>query len=310
MLITGASGFVAKHFVEYLVKNNLKYDILGIDIAENCSIKADNFKYKQLNLLNKNELLETLSEFQPKYILHLASISSVKQSWDKPVESFVNNTNLFLNLIESVRELKLDTKVLSVGSSEEYGFYESEKMPLKEEYPLQPNSPYSIARVSQEWLSKLYSQSLGINIIMTRSFNHIGVGQRENFVVASFVKQLVDIKKSGQNGILKVGNIEVIRDFLDVRDVVDAYYKLLLSGKSGEVYNVCSGIGISLNDVILKISEILEITPNIQTDKEKIRIVDNPVVIGDNSKLKKEINWQQSHSLEDSLKTMINELME
>ena len=225
ILITGAAGFVAGYFTEYLEENNLEYDILGLDILEEHRCSYTQYKYKKINLRDKDLIKEVIENFTPDYILHLASVSSVSQSWKYPVESFVNNTNIFLNIIESIRELNLPTRVLSVGSSEEYGNYPADKMPLKEDYELKPCNPYSAARVSQEMLSKLYADNYGLNIIMTRSFNHIGPSQSDKFVIPSFVKQLLNAKNTG-NMRIDVGNIEIVRDFLDVRDVVDAYYKI------------------------------------------------------------------------------------
>lgn len=305
LMITGAAGFVAGYFTEYLKENNLEYNILGLDILDEfyCSYKY--FKYKKINLCDKELIKEVIENFKPDYILHLASISSVSQSWQQPVESFVNNTNIFLNIIESLRELKSSARILSVGSSEEYGNYPPDKMPLKEEYELKPCNPYAVARVSQEMLSKLFADSFGVNIIMTRSFNHIGPKQRDVFVIPSFVKQLVEIKKNPSKNSMDVGNIEIIRDFLDVRDVVDAYYKLLTEGRVGKVYNVCSGKGVKLKEIIEIVSDELGIKPQINIDKSKIRPTDNMVIIGDNSKLKNELGWSQKYELKTTLKELI-----
>lgn len=308
LLITGSAGFVANHFIEYLKQNNLAYNILGTDILDNFSADYDRFEYRKINLRDKELIKEVIETFKPDYILHLASISSVSQSWNQPVESFVNNTNIFLNIIESIRELKLTTRILSIGSSEEYGNYPSDKMPLQEDYKLLPCNPYAVARVSQEMLSKLYADYYNVNIIMTRSFNHIGPKQREEFVVPSFVKQLLEIKQCGNTKPLIVGNIEIVRDFLDVRDVVDVYYKILTQGKVGEVYNVCSGNGVKLKEIIEIVSKKLDISPQIEVDSSRVRPTDNMIIIGDNSKLKTAFNWEPSYNLESSLDDIINYL--
>lgn len=304
ILITGAAGFVASYFIEYLKQKDLKYNILGLDIIDKFSIDYENFQYKKINLRDKDLIKEVIENYNPDYIIHLAAISSVSKSWQYPVESFVNNTNIFLNIIESIRELGLTTRILSIGSSEEYGNYPSDKMPLKEDYELKPCNPYSIARVSQEMLSRLYADAYHLNIIMTRSFNHIGPRQKDTFVIPSFIKQLIKIKHSELEE-MQVGNIEIVRDFLDVRDVVDAYYKILTEGKIGETYNVCSGIGKSLKDIIREASQYLGITPKIIINKDLIRPTDNMIIIGDNAKLKNELQWNPNHTLENTLKDMI-----
>jgi len=307
ILMTGAAGFVASHFIEYLKRNNLEYEILGIDLADDMDLDYGHAKYKKINLADRALIQELLDNFRPDYILHLASVSSVSKSWQAPVESFVNNTNIFLNIAESIRELKLKTRILSIGSSEEYGNYPAEKMPLKETYELKPCSPYAVARVSQEMLSKLYADDYGVDIVMTRSFNHIGPRQRDVFVIPSFIKQLVDIKQGRADNKIYVGNIEIVRDFLDVRDVVDAYYKLLINGKKGEVYNVCSGRGVKLKEIIETASKILNISPEIVVDKSRIRPADNMVIIGDNSKLEQELGWCPEQDIEKTLVDMINQ---
>lgn len=310
LLITGAGGFVAGHFMKYVSEQNLEYNILGLDIQDRLSYDYETFKYKKINLRDKELIKEVLENFKPDYILHLASISSVSQSWIQPVESFVNNTNIFLNIIESIRELKLPTRILSIGSSEEYGNYPQEMMPLKEEYELKPCNPYSVARVSQEMLSKLYAECYNVNIIMTRSFNHIGPNQRDVFVIPSFIKQLVSIKNSKESNVLNVGNIEITRDFLDVRDVVDVYHTLLTEGEVGKVYNVCSGKGVKLKEIIEIISNELKIKPKINVDENRIRPTDNLVIIGDNTLLKNQFNWTPKYTLNKTLQDMINLYLE
>ena len=212
--------------------------------------------------------------------------------------------------MEAVRAECPSARLLSIGSSEEYGNYPPEAMPLREEYELRPCNPYAVARVAQEMLSKLYAESYGLNIMMTRSFNHIGPRQKDIFVVPSFVKQLVEIRKNGGKGIIRVGNIDIIRDFLDVRDVVDAYYRILTQGTPGEVYNVCSGQGIRLGDIISITANILSIEPNIKVDPILIRPADNAVIIGACSRLQNDLAWKQAFSLEQTMHDIINYFVE
>lgn len=304
-LITGACGFVAQYFIEYLKLNHSNAHILGLDVLDKCNFISDNFTYKKLDLLDKERLKDVLENYRPDYIVHLASISSVSKSWQIPVESFNNNTNIFLNLVESVRQLGLGPRILSIGSSEEYGSYSEDMMPLNENYELRPNSPYAVARVSQEMLSKLYADSYGLDIVMTRSFNHIGPRQKDNFVVASFIKQLVNISENTANKVIKVGNVDLIRDFLDIRDVISGYVLILEKGKTGTIYNICSGNGILLKDIINMASDILNINVEIKIDEFKIRPTENKIIIGDNSKIKQDLGWEPKISFEQSLKDMI-----
>jgi GDP-4-dehydro-6-deoxy-D-mannose reductase len=252
-------------------------------------------------------LIKLIYNYQPDYILHLASYSSVAYSWVNPVESFANNTNIFLNLVEQVRVLGLKCRILSVGSSEEYGRVNPGLLPLHEDLFANPLSPYAVARVSQEMLSKVYCNSLGSDIIITRSFNHIGPHQSEVFVISSFAKKLVAIKHSNlHNKQITVGNINIVRDFVDVRDVVKAYDLLLHSGRKGEVYNVCSGVGISIKQVLEQMMAILNLKVEPVVDENLVRPADNEIIIGSYNKINKETGWEPKIKFNDSLADVIN----
>lgn len=311
-LITGFSGFVGHHFLEYLgsIHKSGSTEVLGIDIHQPdfpINYEGLNCQFANVNLLDFEKIKKVINNFKPDYILHLASFSSVAYSWGNPVLSFRNNMDIFLNLVEAIKGYDNNCRLLSVGSSEEYGNVSKEDLPLREENILNPNSPYAVARVSQELLSKVYVTGYGFNIVMTRSFNHIGPYQDIRFVIASFAKQLQSIKHSGlTKGVLYTGNVEIIRDFVDVRDVVRAYYKLLLEGENGATYNICGGIGVSLRSIIETMASILEIEVDIEIKDEFLRPNDNPIIIGSNEKIKHDLNWKMNYSLEESLRDILN----
>lgn len=304
-LITGIGGFVGRYFWEYLLEHEPEAQVLGLDMMQVAPWTHPSFWYSQLNLMDAPALRGIIATYQPDYIVHLASISSVGQSWKAPSACFTNNTTIFLNLVEAVRAECPSARLLSIGSSEEYGNYPPEAMPLREEYELHPCNPYAVARVAQEMLSKLYAESYGLNIMMTRSFNHIGPRQKDVFVVPSFVKQLVEIKKNGGKGTMRVGNIDIVRDFLDVRDVVDAYYRILTQGAPGEVYNVCSGHGVRLGAILDIAAKILGIKPAVEIDTSLVRPMDNAIIIGDNSKCKNLLGWNSKIDINSTIESMI-----
>jgi len=310
-LITGFSGFVGHHFVEYLENNEKNCFVKGLDIHDP-DFRFDHYKNVQINfekidLLSKDQVEYIIHEFQPNYILHLASFSSVAFSWKEPVQSFQNNTNIFLNLIDAVRKLNIDTRILSIGSSEEYGNVTDEDLPLTEDHRLNPVSPYAVARISQEYLSKVYADGYGMDIVLTRSFNHIGPMQSSVFVVSSLAKQLVELKKSGKDrGSMVTGDVSIVRDFTDVRDVVRAYYLLLQQGRKGHVYNVCSGKGLPLKDIIDIMAKQLNMEVDIHIDPRLIRPADNRIIIGSNEKIRRELGWGNTIPLEQSLRDVID----
>lgn len=314
ILITGFSGFVSRHFLHFLYENNIVCDVLGTDVRMptfNYTSFEDkiNIKFKCVDLLNEEEIRKTFLQFVPDYILHLASFSSVAFSWKYPTESFANNTNIFCNLVTVAKEFNKDCRILSVGSSEEYGNVTEEDLPLKETHILKPVSPYAVARVAQEMLSQVFADSYKLNIILTRSFNHIGPWQDERFVIPSFINKIIRIKKSNRSeGIIETGNIEIVRDFLDVRDVVRAYYLLLTRGNSGEVYNVCSGEGILLKDAIQIIADLLAVKVTTRINPEFVRPGDNKVIIGTYEKIGKELGWEPEIKFEKTLSDMIKNM--
>lgn len=314
ILITGISGFVGHHFLQYLYDNfSESSEVYGIDLREP-TYDYHSYSDKMIihfcivDLLDINQMQDLFTVIRPNYVLHLASFSSVAYSWKYPSDSFSNNTNIFLNLITVVKKYVPECRILSVGSSEEYGNVSQNFIPIKEDCSLNPTSPYAVARISQEMLSKLFSDSYGMQIIMTRSFNHIGPWQDDRFVVPSFINRIRNIKNQGKNsGTIETGNTTIIRDFVDVRDVVRAYYLLLKKGRSGEIYNICSGKGYSLEEIIKMISDIFEINISSIINPEFIRPNDNQIIIGDNSKITSEIGWTPLISIDRTLNDICNE---
>ncbi|MBN1242905.1 MAG: GDP-mannose 4,6-dehydratase [Spirochaetales bacterium] len=306
-LITGVSGFVARHFIDYASSADPEASFLGLDL------KPPRYRYdhafSEVKLLDIAALEREVGAFKPDYIVHLASFSSVARSWERPRESFANNTSIFLNLVEAIRDRGLPTRVLSVGSSEEYGVVDPDHLPLREDHRLNPISPYAVARVAQEQLSRIYARSYGLDIVITRSFNHVGVGQEPVFAIPSLVKQFVEWKMPGTLE-LQVGDTAIVRDFLDVRDVARAYYLLLKEGESGEVYNVCGGAGHSIADVIRMIGGIAGKDYREVVDPTRVRPNDNRAIIGSFDKIKARTAWQPEIGLEESLLAIYRSLEE
>ncbi|MFH1254460.1 MAG: GDP-mannose 4,6-dehydratase [bacterium] len=303
-LILGSNGFVAQHYINYL-KNKKNIEIVGLDVNDQKNKNnLKNFTFIRSSLVDRKNLKKVIIKTNPDYIIHLAAHSSVAFSWEYPYESFTNNTYCFLNLLEELRILQSKAKVLLVGSSEEYGQVKLKDIPLKETTPLNPLNPYAISRAAQEQLAKIYAKAYGVNVICTRSFNHIGPNQPNHFVVSSFIKQAVEIKL-GLRKNLTCGNIDIIRDFIDVRDVITAYDLLIEFGEPGNVYNICSGKGYALKEIIDLIKKIIAIDFDVIIDNYLIRPIDNPIIIGSNKKLIKTTGFKLNYSMQESIKDMI-----
>ncbi|MDR1923304.1 MAG: GDP-mannose 4,6-dehydratase [Planctomycetaceae bacterium] len=304
-LVTGVGGFVGQHFLRYLDVLGGGFEVIGVDRSFlGYEPLSYSFRFESVDLLDSGGVDDLVSGFCPDYLVHLAAVSGVGESWVDPRRTVMNNLGVLLNVLESVRVyLGESCRVLVVGSSE---IYAESSEPLSESSPIAPKNPYSIARAAQENLINLYADNFGLDIVGTRSFTHIGPYQSDKFVVASFVRQLVDEKQDGKKiAVLKTGNINIERDFTDVRDVVRGYYLLLKCGVRNEIYNICSGNAISLKSVIDEIGSILQIPVSIEIDLKRLRPNDQQTVIGNNNKIKTTTGWQPEINLKKTLQDMI-----
>jgi GDP-4-dehydro-6-deoxy-D-mannose reductase len=310
ILLTGGSGFVAQHFINFLEKNKIYCDVIALynshKPVEN-KFRFVRLNYLQCNMKDFDSVLEVVRLYNPNYIVHLAAQSSVAESWKHPLETFNSNISFFINLCESLKVLNLDTRILSVGSAEVYG--SENGTPITENETCNPQNPYGIARLTQEKLMHLYVKNYNLKIIGTRSFNHIGPMQMDKFVISSFANQIHSQAKLGKKIIdLIVGNIHVVRDFMDVRDVAVAYFLLMTKGNVGEIYNVSSGKGISIKSIIELMAKINNVEVKMVVSQDKIRPYEIPIIIGDNSLIKKELNWMPKINLKETIIDVFSEL--
>lgn len=307
ILITGVSGFVGKHMLHFLSDKNVS--VLGVDKTDQVSPEhignIQDYSHLSFDLLDDKKLLNVVRDYKPDTILHFASLSNVAESWKNPVNVYSNNTTIFLNILESVRILDLDCKILSIGSSEVYGIIDNkDKLPLTEESPLNPISPYGVSRASQEMLSNVYAEGYGLDIFLTRSFNHVGPNQSESFFIPTIASQLSKIK---EQGVIRTGDLSVIRDYVDVRDVVRAYWMILKDGQSGTVYNICSGKGRKLQEIVETMIDISGNQIEILTEPSRIRPVDSPIIVGSYKKIYAELGWEPRIDFQTSLEDVIKQ---
>lgn len=289
-LVIGAAGFVGGHLINELKK------------AGHTTFSAD---IPQYNLLNKEGIEKLVQDFVPNYIVNLAAISSVGASWKNPVQTVEVNIKGTLHLLDAIQKFVPNAKTLLIGSAEEYARKET---PITEDDPLEASNPYGITKIAQENFAELYRQKYGMKIVCTRSFNHTGIGQTTAFALPSFVKQVADIFKSGHPGEIRVGNLNAIRDFSDVEDVVYVYRLLLENENKFNVYNVGSGIAYKLNDLLNYIVSLANIEIKISTDPEKFRPVDLPYLCADNTRIKALGYWKATDIHETLKKMFENEL--
>lgn len=294
-LITGISGFVGQYLEKLLI--NHANTVFGTSRTE-----RNEKNYFCVNLFSEQEIALLLKKIKPSHIFHLAGISNVKQSWTARREVIEANTIATINLLEAVKKTDRNIRVITIGSSEEYGSIENGNKKITEESQLNPISPYGVSKVAVSMLIKQSHKADNLDVIHVRPFNHIGPGQRLEFVTSDFANQIALINTcKAQKNQMKIGNLEAIRDFTDVRDIVAAYYEIAIHGIAGEVYNVCSGTGTKIQKILETFLSFSKVPIEIVQDLSKIRPSEVPVMIGSNEKLVNQINWKPKIPLESSL---------
>lgn len=298
-LITGVNGFVGRHLEEYLVSQQI--EVWGT--SRSVDYEQDHINRVQLDFNQGEPIVQLLNSIKPDLIFHLAAQSSVAKSWaqvSRTLDANVTNTAVFYDAIKQ-SDISDTVKILSVGSSEEYGIVSKENIPISETVPLNPTNPYGISKVTQYMLAKFYS-SLGLHVVHVRPFNHIGPGQKQGFVTSDFARQIALIESQKLPPVITVGNLEAQRDFTDVRDIVRAYAEVIQKGRAGEVYNICSGKSHPIRyilDCLLTLSTNKLI--DVQQDINKMRPSEFPIYIGDSSKINNLIGWDTEYLIEESL---------
>jgi GDP-4-dehydro-6-deoxy-D-mannose reductase len=242
----------------------------------------------------------------PERIFHLAAQSFVGSSFLAPQETLTTNIIGQLNILESIRSLKINPRTMIAGSSEEYGLVYENELPIKETNPLRPLSPYAVSKVSQDFLGYQYFKSYGLHVVRTRAFNHTGRRRGEPFVSSNFAKQIALIEKGKQEPVIHVGNLEAIRDFNDVRDIVKAYWLSLEKCEAGEVYNICTGKGYKIKEVLDILLSLSKVKVTLKEDPARLRPSDVPVLIGDSTKFRKVTGWKPEIPFEKTLKDLLN----
>ncbi len=309
ILITGLSGFAGSHLAEYFLAEG-KHELFG-------SIKWRSDRQNIVHILNKVKLYECdirdafamnsiIKEVKPDRIFHLAAQSYVLFSWRAPQETLTTNIIGEVNLFEAVRLAKIDPLIHIAGSSEEYGMVYPEEVPIEETHALRPLSPYGVSKVAQDLLGYQYFKSYGLKIVRTRAFNHTGPRRGVVFATSNFAKQLVEIEKGKREPTIHVGNLEAVRDFLDVRDVVRAYALALEKGRPGEVYNISSGKGVKIKDMLDRLIALSNADLKIEKDPERLRPSDVALLIGSPKKFQKETGWEPKIAFDQTLKDLLD----
>lgn len=305
VLITGANGFVGRHLTAYLTQQHPEFTLLGTDFRSQADGQSP-LKWYTLDLRDSAAVEQMLVDAQPDLIFHLAAQAFVPASLDDPWDTLENNIRGQVNILDSLRQNRIQARVLVVSSAHVYGKIEQEDNPLREDQPFQPDTPYAVSKVTQDMLALQYRLAHDIYTIRARPFNHIGPGQNNRFALPNFAEQIAAIEAGDKPPVLQVGNLDAERDFTDVRDVVRAYTLLLLHGKAGEAYNICRGEGVTVRELLEIMCKASHVSMEIQFDPARNRPLDIPRIVGDNSKVCQQTGWYPQIDLSQSITDILD----
>jgi GDP-4-dehydro-6-deoxy-D-mannose reductase len=257
------------------------------------------------DLRDSHGVKDLVTTFAPQAIFHLAAQSFVPTSFADPWDTLQNNIQAQLNVLEAVRQSGSPTRVLVIGSNEEYGSPRPDELPISEENPLRPTSPYAVSKVAQDFLGLQYFLAHGIEVVRVRPFNHTGPGQSPRFVVPAFASQIALIEAGQQEPVVRVGNLEVWRDFTDVRDIVRAYRLAIEKGEAGEVYNLASGRRQSVRELLENLLSFSDLDIRVEVDPGRYRPVDTPVAYGSAEKFHRRTGWEPEISFIQTLRDVL-----
>lgn len=309
LLVTGAGGFVGGHLVAYLRTEEPRVEVFGVVLPHGSVAwgSGAGMTVLEADLDDPAAAAGVVETVRPHRVIHLAGQSSVQQSWLDPGGTLRTNVMGIVHVLDAARERGLRPDVLVVGSAEEYGRVAPEEIPIREEAPLRPASPYAVSKVAQAALALLYGKAGGMRIVLTRTFHHTGPGRGETFAESSFARQLAEVEAGLRPPALSVGNLEAVRDFADVRDVVRAYWLLLDKGEAGSVYNVCTGRGRRIRELLDVLLARTGARVEVRVDPERLRPSDVPAQVGDPSRLRAATGWQPRIPLDQTLVDLLDD---
>ncbi len=294
VLVTGGAGFVGRHLCAGLVA-------AGYEVAGTPPLGEPG----AFDVTDPESVARALRDARPDAVVHLAAVSSVAQSHRDPSGTFRVNALGTMHLLTAMRDTCPQARLLLVGSGEVYGRPES-PAPVPENAPLAPLSPYAVSKAAAEAAALQFHRSYGLDVVCVRPFNHLGAGQAGHFVVPSFAAQIARIQRGELAPVLRTGDLSPVRDFLHVEDVIDAYVLLLRSGRGGETYNVASGRGRSIRDVLDELLALAGAKVAVEADPALLRPVEIPVLVGDAARLRG-LGWSPRHSVTEALGDVLRE---
>ena len=298
-MITGAAGFVGRHLTAHL--EACGDEVVGVDRHE-----IPGSPLPGVDITDAAAVDRLLDDLRPSAIYHLAGWADVGGSWKAPVEAFRANAEGTLNVLSAAVDAGVE-RVLAVSSADVYGKVEPSELPLTEESPLRPASPYAASKVAADYLGLQAWLGRGLPVLRVRAFNHLGPGQTDKFVAPAIASRIAKAERDGGPDVLPIGDLSARRDFTDVRDVVRAYRLLMEKGQAGEVYNVCSGVDLAVQDLADQLLAQARIPLRFETDPELLRPVEVPVLRGSHDRLTDATGWEPEIPIGQTLTDLLED---
>jgi GDP-4-dehydro-6-deoxy-D-mannose reductase len=297
--VTGASGFAGSHLLEHLLQLEPSVAAWRNPHGQPPSITDARIAWHAVDLLDRAAVADALAELQPAAIYHCGGVADVGGSWSNPARALRVNAMGTHHLLEGVRDAGLSCPILVTGSAL---VYRPSADPIREDSAIGPTTPYGVSKLAQEMLALATTVA---PTVVARPFNHAGPRQAPDYVTSSFARQIVEIEREMAAPVLRVGNLDSRRDLTDVRDVVRAYRLLARNGRPGRIYNVCSGISHRVGDILEMLVALAGVRVTIAQDSTRMRPTDNPVVLGDRTRILAEVGWQPEIPIDRTLADLL-----
>ena len=306
-LITGITGSGGSYLAEHILTKDDKIKIFGIyrSSGNKKLLKNKRIKLFKGDLCNFKKTQKIIKKINPNIIFHLASTANVRESFDSPKKTIENNNAITLNLLEIIRTNKINSLIIICSTSEVYGKVTKKDIPIKETKSINPVNPYSVSKAFQDLLSQIYFKSYGLKIIITRMFSYINA--RKNYLFqTSFAKQIVDIER-GKKKILTHGNLNSVRNIIDITDAMEAYWLTAKRGRIGEIYNISGNKVISVGNYLRELKKLSNVKIKCKIDKKLLRPVDVTLQIANTKKFIRDTHWSPKISFEESIEKLLEE---
>jgi GDP-4-dehydro-6-deoxy-D-mannose reductase len=305
-LITGINGFAGSHLADFLLTQPDIQVFGGVfGDRENIVHLEGRVTFIKGDLTDSRFAESLLAQAQPDRIYHLAGQAFPPSSWQDPWATIEVNLCAEVNLLDSAARSKSTARILVIGSMEEYGRADPQALPVTEETPFRPDSPYGVSKIAQDFLGLQYFLSHNLHVVRVRPSNHIGPRQNEQFVTANFAKQIAEVEAGMREPVLRVGNLTAARDFTDVRDMIRAYFLALERGTPGDVYNIGSGRAWAIQHVLDLLLQQSRVAIRVEQDPARLRPSDTPIMYCSAAKFRAQTGWQPTIRLEQSLRDIL-----